>query len=42
MGRSPEIPAEEEVRIMLSVMAGEVSIAEVARREKCSEQSITQ
>lgn len=34
------IPAERKTRIVLSVFAGEMSIAEAARREKVSEQSI--
>jgi transposase len=34
------IPAETKARIVLSVIAGELSIAEAARREKISEQSI--
>ena len=34
------IPAERKLRIVLSVLAGEISIAEAARREKISEQSI--
>ena len=40
MGRPPSIPVEKKTRIVLSVLAGEVSIAEAARREKVSEQSI--
>ena len=40
MGRPPVIPAERKTRIVLSVLAGEVSITEAARREKVSEQSI--
>ena len=40
MGRPPVIAAETKTRIVLSVLAGEVSIAEAARREKVSEQSI--
>lgn len=40
MGRPPVIPAEKKVRIVLSVPAGEVSVAEAARKEKVSEQSI--
>ena len=40
MGRPPSIPVEEKSRIVLSVLAGEMSIAEAARREKVSEQSI--
>ena len=34
------VPVEKKTRIVLSVLAGEMSIAEVARREKVSEQSI--
>lgn len=40
MGRPPSIPAEKKSRIVLSVLAGELTIAEAARREKVSEQSI--
>jgi len=40
MGRPPVIPVEEKIRIVLSVLAGEVTIAEAARRQKVSEQSI--
>jgi transposase len=38
MGRPPSIPAEKKARIVLSVLAGEMSIAEAARKEKVSEQ----
>lgn len=40
MGRPPSIPAEKKTRIVLSVLAGEMTIAEAARKEKVSEQSI--
>jgi len=40
MESPPVIPAEKKVRIVLSVLAGEMSLAEAARREKLSEQSI--
>ena len=40
MGRPPSIPVEKKTRVVLSVLAGEMSIAEAARREKVSEQSI--
>lgn len=40
MGRPPVIPAETKIRVVLSVLAGEVTIAEAARPEKISEQSI--
>lgn len=40
MGRPPMIPPEKKTRIVLAILAGEVSIAEAARKEKVSEQSI--
>jgi len=40
MGRPPQIPVEKKTRIVLSVIAGEMTIADAARREKVSEQSI--
>ncbi|CAN5584487.1 hypothetical protein BH24ACT13_BH24ACT13_08870 [soil metagenome] len=40
MGRPPWIPAEKKTRIALSVIAGELSVAEAARREDVSEQAI--
>ncbi len=40
MGRAPSIPAEKKQRVVLSVIAGELTVAEAARREKVSEQSI--
>ena len=40
MGRPPVIPAETKARIVMSVLAGEMTIAEAARRERVSEQSI--
>ena len=40
MSRPPGIPAEKKIRIVLSVLQGEISIAEAARREKVSEQAI--
>ena len=40
MSRPPAIPAEKKIRIVLSVLQGEISIAEAARREKVSEQAI--
>ena len=41
MGRPPVIPAEKNIRIVLSIIAGEVSLAEAARRRRVSEQSIS-
>ena len=35
------IPAEKKARIVLSVLAGEVTIVQAARKEKVSEQSIS-
>lgn len=40
MGRPPVIPAEKKTRIVMSVLAGEMTIAEAARKETISEQSI--
>ena len=40
MSRPPVIPAEKKIRIVLAVIAGDVTIAEAARKEKVSEQSI--
>ena len=40
MGRPPMIPPEKNTRIVLAILAGEMSIAETARKEKVSEQSI--
>ncbi len=40
MGRPPVTTPEKKVRIVLSILAGEMSLAEAARREKVSEQSI--
>ena len=34
------LPAEEKTRIVLSILAGETTVAEAARRSKVSEQSI--
>lgn len=39
MPRPPAVPPEEKVRLVLSVLAGEMTIAEAARRGKVSEQS---
>jgi len=40
MGRPPVFSPETKTRIVLSVLSGEVSVAEAARKEKVSEQSI--
>lgn len=39
--RAPVIPTEQKTRIVLSILASEVMIAEAARKEKVSEQSIS-
>jgi transposase len=40
MGRPPLIPPEKKTRIVLAILSGEMSMAEAARKEKVSEQSI--
>ena len=40
MSRPPVVPAEEKVRVVLSILAGELSVAEAARRAKVSEQTV--
>jgi transposase len=40
MARPPVFPAEEKVRIVLSILAGEITVADAARRAKVSEQSV--
>jgi transposase len=40
MARPAAHPPEEKVRIVLSILAGEVTVAEAARRAKVSEQSV--
>ena len=40
MGRPPVIPADQKARIVMSVLAVEMTIAQAARSEKVSEQSI--
>lgn len=40
MGRPPKVSPETKTRIVLAVLAGEVSVAEAARKEKVSEQLI--
>lgn len=40
MARPPVLPAEEKTRIVLSILAGELTVAEAARRAKVSEQSV--
>ena len=40
MSRAPVFPVEDKARIVLSILAGEVTVAEAARRAKVSEQSV--
>lgn len=40
MPKPSAVPAEEKARIVLSVLAGELTVAEGARRAKVSEQSV--
>lgn len=40
MSRPPTIPVEKKVRIVLSILTGELSVAETARRERGSEKAI--
>ncbi|MEQ7129216.1 transposase [Actinopolymorpha sp. B11F2] len=40
MSRPPVFPVEDKVRIVLSVLAGEMTMADAARRHKVSETSV--
>lgn len=40
MSRPPTFPAEQKLRIVLSVLQGEITVAEAARRERVPEQAI--
>lgn len=40
MGKPPQVPVEKKTGIVLSILAGEMTITEAVRREKVSEQSI--
>ena len=40
MSRPPTIPADTKIRIVLSVLQGEATVAEAARREKFSGRAI--
>jgi transposase len=40
MSRPPQFPVEDKLRIVLSVLAGEMTIAEAARRNKTSQTSV--
>ena len=41
MGRPPVIPAEDKLRIVLSVISGEMTVAQAARHGRVSEQSVS-
>jgi transposase len=41
MARPSVIPPEDKTRLVLSILAGELSVAEAARRAKVSEQSVS-
>jgi transposase len=41
MARPPAVPPEEKTRLVLAILAGEMTIAEAARRAKVSEQSVS-
>ena len=41
MARPPAVPPEEKARLVLEILAGEMTIAEAARRAKVSEQSVS-
>lgn len=41
MPRPVAVPPEEKTRLVLSILAGEMSVAEAARRVKVSEQSVS-
>lgn len=40
MSRPPVFPVEDKVRIVLSVLAGEMTVAQAARKAKVSETSV--
>ena len=40
MSRPPAVPAEEKIRIVLSILAGEATIAQAARQARVSETSV--
>lgn len=41
MARPPVVAPEEKTRLVLAILAGEMTIAEAARRAKVSEQSVS-
>ena len=41
MSRAPAVPPEEKTRLVLSILAGELSVADAARRAKVSERSVS-
>lgn len=40
MSRPPVFPAEQKTRVVLSILAGEITVAEAARQYKVSEQNV--
>lgn len=41
MGRPPAIPTDDKLRLVLSVISGEMTIGEAARQGRVSEQSVS-
>ena len=41
MSRPPAVPPEEKARLVLAILAGELTTAEAARKAKVSEQSMS-
>ena len=41
MSRPPAVPPEEKARLVLAILAGEMTTAEAARKAKVSEQSVS-
>lgn len=41
MPRPPAVPPEEKSRLVLAILAGELTVAEAARKAKVSEQSVS-
>lgn len=41
MPRPPAVPPEDKTRLVLSILAGEMTVAEAARKAKVSEQSVS-
>lgn len=41
MPHPPAMPVDDKVRVVLAILAGELTVAEAARRAKVSEQSVS-